>query len=62
VLNAVGETSEGIRMGFTESDSLHYFIYSFIYMYLRCKACSCQVDQITIIFLKKKPTVTSLQN
>ena len=46
-------------MGFIESDkvlTVFLFIYLFIYLYLRCKVCSCPVNQIKIIFLKKKKT------
>jgi hypothetical protein len=46
VLRAEGENSCGIRVGFIESDSLHYFR---IYFYLRCKVYPCLFNQIKII-------------
>ena len=53
MLSTVGETSQGIRVGFTESDKV-LTIFLFIYLYLRCKVCFCPVNQIKIIFLIEK--------
>jgi hypothetical protein len=50
VLSTVGETANGIRVGFIGLDEVLTIFLLTYYLYLRCKVCSCPVNQIKIIF------------
>ena len=46
-LSIIGETSEGIREGFIESDIV-IIIYIFVYLHLKWKALTCPVNRLSI--------------
>jgi hypothetical protein len=50
VLSTVGETSYGIRVELIESDIVFTILLLFVYLYLRCTACACLVNEMEIIF------------